>query len=73
MAVTADGEGADEGQIGVDRLRCVSRSHVRVLVCVFLLSIFFRSSWGSNWGEDGYIRLPMGTNACGLANFVGQA
>jgi hypothetical protein len=27
-----------------------------------------RNSWGSRWGEDGFIRLPMGVNACGIAN-----
>lgn len=27
-----------------------------------------RNSWASSWGEDGFIRLPMGVNACGLAD-----
>lgn len=27
-----------------------------------------RNSWASDWGEDGFIRLPMGTNACGIAD-----
>jgi hypothetical protein len=29
-----------------------------------------RNSWTSQWGENGYIRLPFGRNACGLANEV---
>lgn len=27
-----------------------------------------RNSWGSGWGESGFIRLPMGVNACGIAD-----
>jgi len=27
-----------------------------------------RNSWAADWGEDGYIRLPMGENACGIAD-----
>lgn len=29
-----------------------------------------RNSWGSDWGEDGYIRLAQGTNTCGIANMA---
>lgn len=28
-----------------------------------------RNSWDVDWGEKGHIRLPMGVNACGLANW----
>jgi len=28
-----------------------------------------RNSWNAGWGEKGHIRLPMGINACGLANW----
>jgi len=27
-----------------------------------------RNSWGTSWGEGGFIRLPMGINSCGIAD-----
>lgn len=27
-----------------------------------------RNSWSTNWGENGYIRLQLNANTCGLAN-----
>jgi len=29
-----------------------------------------RNSWADSWGEDGYVRLERGINACGVANFA---
>jgi|EP00519_Triparma_laevis_P007999 C1A family cysteine protease len=29
-----------------------------------------RNSWNTNWGEDGFIRLKMGENTCGIANLA---
>lgn len=29
-----------------------------------------RNSWGTSWGVDGYIYLPIGDNACGIADQV---
>ena len=33
-------------------------------------SWLLKNSWGTTWGEDGYIRLEFGTDACGLADQV---
>merc|ERR1712243_75698 len=27
-----------------------------------------RNSWGSSWGDSGYIKMVMGKNMCGLSN-----
>ena len=27
-----------------------------------------RNSWSTSWGEDGYLRLAINGNACGVAN-----
>jgi cathepsin F len=29
-----------------------------------------RNSWNTSWGEDGLVRMEMGTNTCGLANIA---
>jgi len=29
-----------------------------------------RNSWNTDWGENGYIRVAMGSNACGLTNYA---
>jgi len=29
-----------------------------------------KNQWGTEWGEGGFMRLQMGTNACGIANYA---
>jgi len=29
-----------------------------------------RNSWGTSWGESGFIRLAMGSNACGITDYA---
>lgn len=29
-----------------------------------------KNSWGTAWGENGFIKIQKGVNACGLANQV---
>ena len=29
-----------------------------------------KNSWSSEWGEDGYMRLERGSNACGIASYA---
>ena len=29
-----------------------------------------KNSWGTAWGDAGYLQLPLGSNACGIANSV---
>lgn len=29
-----------------------------------------RNTWGTDWGEDGYVRIKFGANVCGIANQV---
>merc|ERR1719401_1521312 len=53
----------------VDRSTCgVSLDHCVMLVGMKAGSYWIvKNSWNTNWGEDGYIRVATGENACGIA------
>ena len=44
-----------------------------VKVCLFLFHFLtqpywiVKNSWGTDWGEEGYIHLKMGEDVCGIA------
>jgi len=29
-----------------------------------------RNTWGTSWGENGYVRIKFGSNMCGISNEV---
>ena len=33
-------------------------------------ALIVRNTWGSDWGENGYIRMKRGDNTCGINNFL---
>jgi len=61
-----------------DRLLCSARgdaaNHVVQLVGFGhengMAYWIIKNSWGEDWGDKGYLKLPLGINACGIANFV---
>ena len=54
------------------QFRCVGRSldHHLTIVGFTAEAWIAKSSWGTQWGEGGYIRLARGQNMCGLADWA---
>lgn len=42
-------------------------------VCALRLIRTLKNWWGSNWGEDGYMKIKRNRNMCGLANYAAYA
>lgn len=48
-------------------------NHAMLIVGYTKDAWILKNWWGSNWGEDGYMRLRRGRNRCGIANYVAYA
>jgi cathepsin L len=45
-------------------------NHAVVIVGCTPTNWIIRNSWGSDWGESGFIRIEMGTGACSISNYA---
>jgi hypothetical protein len=41
-----------------------------LVICVHVHFFFTQNSWGSNWGEKGYVKVRRGTNEIGIEQEV---
>ncbi|CAG9840526.1 unnamed protein product [Diabrotica balteata] len=48
---------------------CGPHSHAVVAVGYTDEYILLKNSWGSSWGENGYIRIARGSNICGTNDY----
>lgn len=54
-------------------VRLVSRTRQKVQFTFSLSLLCYRNSWGSEWGEDGYVKLARGINNRGINTIVSYA
>ncbi|KAJ8664938.1 hypothetical protein QAD02_006600 [Eretmocerus hayati] len=48
-------------------------NHAMLIVGYTPTEWILKNWWGSNWGENGYMRLKKGSNRCGIANYAAYA
>lgn len=63
------------GEFTGDRCRTDKPNHALLIVCYGTDSVsktnfwILKNSWGTTWGEGGYVRFERGINLCGVANY----
>jgi C1A family cysteine protease len=74
LSVCVNAESWDDYSSGIYKKKCSGKASM-LDHCVQLVGYDksanywkVRNSWAADWGEEGFIRLPMGENACGIAD-----
>ena len=77
MSVCVDASLWDDYTGGVLKASACSANYLDLDHCVQVVGFdstgpepywIVRNSWSTSWGEDGYLRLAIDGNACGVAN-----
>ena len=72
VSVGIDSTTMEDYKGGIFRANMCSRDidHAVTVVGYTENAWIVKNSWGTNWGEDGYLFLERGKNACGVAEYV---
>lgn len=72
VSVGIDSTTMDDYQGGVFKASMCSNEidHAVTIVGYTESAWIIKNSWGTDWGEDGYLYLERGKNACGIAEYI---